>query len=96
MIGERALLHVCIFAAGFAAAVIVGARNGHDLADREQEMVDACDAIARDDAARCMDYCRAGLELHASALRALGDRCVLSVPLTDNLRVARMPQEVMP
>lgn len=92
MMGERFLLTVCIFAAGFAAAVVVGARNGDQMADREVGMMDACDELARFDRADCMQR----LDTMASAVHALGDRCVLAVPERDNLRVARMPRGVMP
>lgn len=80
------------FAGGFGAAVMVGARNGEQMAAGVAEILETCDAISRMDRAECM----AGLEMHAAALRALGDRCVLSVPLTDNLRVARVPPKGTP
>jgi len=92
MQGERFLRAVCIFAAGFAAAVLVGARNGDQMADREIGMLEACDELARFDRADCMQR----LDTMASAVHALGDRCVLAVPPGENLRVARMPRGVMP
>jgi hypothetical protein len=92
MIGANFLRAVCIFAAGFAAAVLVGARNGDQMADREIGMLEACDELARFDRADCMQR----LDTMASAVHALGDRCVLAVPERDNLRVARMPRGVMP
>ena len=77
---------LCVaFCGGFGAAVMVGARNGEQMAAGVAEILETCDAISRMDRAECS----AGLEMHAAALRALGDRCVLSVPLTDNLRVER-------
>ena len=92
MIGVNFLRAVCIFAAGFAAAVLVGARNGDQMADREIGMLEACDELARFDRADCMQR----LDTMASAVHALGDRCVLAVPPGENLRVARMPRGVMP
>lgn len=92
MQGERFLRAVCIFAAGFAAAVMVGARNGDQLADREAGKFEACDELARFDRADCFAH----VDLMADALHAFGERCVLAIPPGDNLRVARVPREVMP
>jgi hypothetical protein len=83
-------------AVGALACYLVGARNGEDVGRLVAETVETCDAIARDDIARCIDSCRAGLDLHTAALRALGDRCVLAVPDRDNLRVERMPEWLAP
>lgn len=79
------------FAAGFGVAVLVGARSGEQMAAGVAEILETCDAISRMDRAECS----AGLDMHAAALRALGDRCVLSVPIQDNLRVARVPPKGM-
>lgn len=80
------------FCGGFGAAVLVGARNGEQMAEGVAAVLETCDQLARMDRAECV----AGLELHAEALRELGDRCVLSVPISDNLRVARMPPRGIP
>lgn len=92
MYGERIMWAVCIWAAGFVSAVIVGARNGAELAQGTADVLEACDDLARADRADCMQR----VEVMASAVQALGERCVLSVPPGDNLRVARMPRGVMP
>lgn len=92
MVGVSLLRAVCIFAAGFAAAVVVGARNGDQLADREAGMLEACDELARMDRADCFAH----VNLMADALHALGERCVLAIPPGDNLRVARMPRQLEP
>jgi hypothetical protein len=83
-------------AVGALALYMVGARNGEDVGQLVRETVETCDAIARDDLARSVETCRAGLDLHTAALRALGDRCVLAVPERDNLRVERMPKGLAP
>lgn len=92
MSGERTLFIVAVFASGFVSAVLVGARNGDQMADREAGILEACDELARFDRADCMQR----LDTMGEALHALGDRCVLAVPERDNLRVARMPRGVMP
>lgn len=92
MVGESILRAVCIFAAGFAAAVLVGARNGEHMAQGTADILDTCDEMARADRVDCL----ARVEVMASAVSALGERCVLSVPPGDNLRVARVPRGVMP
>jgi len=38
---------VCIFAAGFASAVLVGARNGEQMAAGVADVLDTCDEMAR-------------------------------------------------
>ena len=75
------------FAAGFGVAVMVGARNGNDVADRTAEVLKTCDELARMDRADCF----ARVDVMGQALHEFADRCVLAVPLDDNLRVARMP-----
>ena len=92
MIGVNFLRAVCIFAAGFAAAVLVGARNGEQMAAGVADVLDTCDELARFDRADCMQR----LDTMGEALHALGDRCVLAVPERDNLRVARMPRGLGP
>lgn len=92
MYGERFLFAALLYAAGFASAVIVGARNGEQMADGARDIVDACDAVSRDDLGVCLD--RVGMM--AAAVHALGDRCVLAVPNVDNLRVVRMPKGLQP
>jgi hypothetical protein len=92
MVGERMMWAAVIYGAGFASAVVVGARNGEQVADREQAMLDACDELARDDREVCMSR----VDVLADALRALGERCVLAVPDVDNLRVQRMPKGLVP
>ena len=92
MVGERIMWGVCIWAAGFVSAVIVGARNGEQMAAGVADVLDTCDEMARADRADCL----ARVEVMASAVSALGERCVLSVPPGDNLRVARVPRGVMP
>jgi hypothetical protein len=92
MSGERTLFIVAVFASGFVSAVLVGARNGDQMADREAGILEACDELARFDRADCMQQ----LDTMGEALHALSDRCVLAVPERDNLRVARMPRGVMP
>ena len=47
MAGERFLRAIIIFAAGFAAAVIVGARNGEQMAQGVADVLDPCDEMAR-------------------------------------------------
>ena len=89
MVGERFLRAVCIFAAGFAAAVVVGARNGEQMAAGVADVLDTCGEMARADRVDCL----ARVEVMASAVQSLG---VLSVPPGDNLRVARVPRRVMP
>ena len=92
MVGESFLRAACIFAAGFVSAVIVGAKNGTELAQGTADILDTCDELARIDRVDCL----ARVEVMASAVSALGERCVLSVPPGDNLRVARVPRGVMP
>ena len=92
MHGEHFLRAVIIFAAGFAAAVIVGARNGEQMTQGVADVLDTCDEMARADRVDCLNR----VEVMASAVHALGERCVLSVPPGDNLRVARMPKGVRP
>lgn len=92
MSGERMLFIVAVFASGFVSAVIVGARNGEQMAAGVADVLETCDELARFDRADCMQR----LDTMASAVHALGDRCVLAVPERDNLRVARMPRGVMP
>ena len=92
MVGERIMWGVCIWSAGFVSAVIVGAKNGAELAQGTADILDTCDELARADRVDCMQR----VEVMASAVQALGERCVLSVPPGENLRVARMPRGVMP
>ena len=92
MVGERIMWAVVLWAAGFASAVIVGARNGEQMAQGVSEVLDTCDELARTDRVGCLQRG----EVMASAVQALGERCVLSVPPGDNLRVARMPRGVGP
>ena len=92
MVGERIMWAVVLWAAGFASAVIVGARNGEQMAAGVADVLDTCDELARADRVDCMQR----VEVMASAVQALGERCVLSVPPGENLRVARMPRGVMP
>ena len=92
MVGVNFLRATIIFAAGFAAAVLVGARNGEQMADRESGMLEACDELARFDRADCFAH----VDLMADALHAFGERCVLAIPPGDNLRVARMPRQLEP
>lgn len=92
MVGERIMWAVCIWAAGFVSAVIVGAKNGTELAQGTADILDTCDELARIDRSDCLDR----VEVMASAVQALGERCVLAVPPGDNLRVARMPRELGP
>lgn len=92
MVGQRFMWAICIWAAGFVSAVIVGARNGEQMAQGVSEVLDTCDELARADRVDCMQR----VEVMASAVQALGERCVLSVPPGENLLVARMPKVVMP
>lgn len=92
MVGERIMWAVVLWAAGFASAVIVGAKNGAEVAQGTADILDTCDELARADRVDCLQR----VEVMASAVQALGERCVLSVPPGDNLRVARMPRGVMP
>lgn len=79
------------FAAGFGVAVAVGARNGDQMADRTAEILGTCDELARMDRADCMGR----INVMGEALHEFAERCVLAVPLSDNLRVARMPEKGM-
>lgn len=92
MHGERIMWAVVLYAAGFASAVIVGARNGEQMAQGVADILDTCDELARADRVDCMQR----MDLMASAVQALGERCVLAVPPGENLRVARMPRTVTP
>lgn len=92
MVGERIMWAMVLYAAGFASAVIVGARNGEQMAAGVADVLDTCDELARADRVDCMQR----VEVMASAVQALGERCVLSVPPGDNLRVARMPRKLGP
>lgn len=92
MHGERIMWAMVLYAAGFASAVIVGARNGEQMAAGVADVLDTCDELARADRVDCLQR----VEVMASAVQALGERCVLSVPPGDNLRVARMPRGVGP
>ena len=92
MVGERIMWAVVLWAAGFASAVIVGAKNGAEVAQGTADILDTCDELARADRADCPQR----VEVMASAVHALGERCVLAVPPGDNLRVARMPRGVGP
>ncbi len=80
------------FAAGFGVAVLVGARNGEQMAAGVAEILETCDALARMDRAECM----AGVDTMGQALQEFADRCVLAVPISDNLRVARVPPRGVP
>ena len=91
MHGESFLRAVCIFAAGFAAAVVVGARNGEQMAAGVADVLDTCDELARVDRAGCL----ARVEVMASAVHEFGEKCVL-LPGSERLRVARVPRGVMP
>ena len=92
MVGQRFMWAMVLYAAGFVSSVIVGARNGEQMAQGVSEVLDTCDELARADRVDCLQR----VEVMASAVQALGERCVLSVPPGDNLRVARMPREVGP
>ena len=92
MVGERIMWALCLWAAGFVSAVIVGARNGEQMAAGVADVLDACDEMARADRVDCL----ARVEVMASAVQSLGERCVLSVPPGDNLRVARVPRGLGP
>lgn len=92
MVGERIMWAICLWAAGFVSAVIVGARNGEQMAQGTADILDTCDEMARADRVDCL----ARVEVMASAVQSLGERCVLSVPPGDNLRVARVPRGVKP
>ena len=92
MVGERIMWAVCIWAAGFVSAVIVGARNGEQMAQGTADILDTCVELARIDRADCLQR----VEVMASAVQALGERCVLAVPPGENLRVARMPRGLGP
>lgn len=92
MVGERIMWAMVLYAAGFASAVIVGARNGEQMAQGVADVLDTCDEMARADRVDCLQR----VEVMASAVQALGERCVLSVPPGENLRVSRMPRSVVP
>lgn len=92
MVGQRFMWAMVLYAAGFVSAVIVGARNGEQMAAGVDDVLDTCDEMARADRVDCLQR----VEVMASAVQALGERCVLSVPPGDNLRVARMPRGVGP
>lgn len=92
MVGERIMWAVVLWAAGFASAVIVGARNGEQMAQGVSEVLDTCDELARADRVDCLQRG----EVMAQAINALGDHCVLSLPPGNNIRVARMPRGVGP
>lgn len=91
MVGHRFMWAMVLYAAGFVSAVIVGARNGEQMTAGVADVLD-CDEMARADRVDCLQR----VEVMASAVQALGERCVLSVPPGDNLRVARMPRGVGP
>ena len=83
---------LCVaFAGGFGAAVMVGARNGEQMAAGVAEILETCDTLARMDRAEYM----AGVDTMGQALQEFADRCVLAVPISDNLRVARVPPRGM-
>ena len=92
MVGERIMWAVVLWAAGFASAVIVGARNGEQMAQGVSEVLDTCGELARADRVDCMHR----VEAMVQAINALGDHCVLSLPPGNNIRVARMPRGVGP
>ena len=92
MVGERIMWAVVLWAAGFASAVIVGAKNGAEVAQGTADILDTCDELARADRVDCLQR----VEVMAQAINALGDHCVLSLPPGNNIRVARMPRGVMP
>ena len=75
------------FAAGFGVAVAVGARNGHDIADREEGMLDTCAELARID----LDTCMSRVAEVARSVEGLTARCYFAVPGSDNLGVLKMP-----
>ena len=77
------------FAAGFAAAVLVGARNGEQMAAEVGRIVETCEAQCSAMTTRHQTECMDRFEVVGDALRALGDRCVLSVPVGDRVRVER-------
>ncbi len=77
------------FAAGFACAVVVGARNGEQMAEEVGRIVETCEAQCSAMTTRHQTECMDRFEVVGDALRALGDRCVLSVPVGDRLRVTR-------
>ena len=91
MVGQRFMWAMVLYAAGFVSSVIVGARNGEQMAAGVADVLD-CDEMARADRVDCLQR----VEVMASAVQTLGERCVLAVPPGDNLRVARMPKVVMP
>ena len=92
MVGERIMWAMVLYAAGFVSAVIVGAKNGEQMTAGVADVLDTCDEMARADRVDCLQR----VEVMASAVQALGERCVLSVPPGENLRVARMPRGVGP
>ena len=92
MIGERIMWAMVLYAAGFVSAVIVGAKNGEQMAAGVADVLDTCDEMARADRVDCLQR----VEVMASAVQTLGERCVLAVPPGDNLRVARMPRGLGP
>lgn len=75
------------FAAGFGVAVAVGARNGHDIADREELMLDTCAELARIDGYDCMSR----MAEVARSVEGLTARCYFAVPDGDNLGILKMP-----
>ena len=91
MVGERIMWAMVLYAAGFVSAVIVGAKNGEQMTAGVADVLD-CDEMTRADRVDCLQR----VEVMASAVQALGERCVLAVPPGDNLRVARMPRGVGP
>ena len=81
--------------AGFAAAVLVGARNGEQMAAEVGRIVETCEAQCSAMTTRHQTECMDRFEVVGDALRALGDRCVLSVPAGDRLRVTRTVRPIL-
>ena len=94
--GTRGAVHVADFTADENAG-----ENADVAAFAVNNIGTLCDALERSRfalewwAADRVD-CLQRVEVMASAVQALGERCVLSVPPGDNLRVARMPRELGP
>jgi hypothetical protein len=88
---------VCGAAIGAIAVGAVGLRSGADMAAEAARIVDACAAQCEADDVGARVACdaaheqsSAALERHVMALRDLADRCVLSLPSRERLRVERV------
>jgi len=53
MYGERIMWALVLYAAGFASAVIVGARKGEQVSAGVADVLDTCDELARADRVDC-------------------------------------------